>query len=306
MNILKFNIVILFLGIGLFGYGQQQKNFPNYHYYNPYAINSANSGLIKSPQLFLGSEISTMNVEGKPSTFYMSGIWTFNTKNFAVGMSYLNDKVGVFSDNLLKVSYAYRLEFDKRNVSNNRLYEHSLSFAIDAGLRFIQDDLLSLEMTSDPKLAENQSQTIPVFGASAMYNHPDFFVGLSMDNLINLSKKDELDQPEIAQEKPLYFYGGYRFWAMRDRLLLTPNLLIRHNFETPMIIDYNLKFDYNDMFLASVGYRDLGAVNFSFGVKLFEKKLDVLCMTNIYTKSNFFGNLFGLMLKYNINSFIHK
>ncbi len=300
MKILKINIITLFLGISLFSYGQQQKYFSNHHYYNPYAVNSASSGLLKSPELFLTSSVTNMNMEGRPSTFYASGIWTFNQKNFALGLSYLNDKVGVFSDNLLKISYAYRLNFkEEQEGSYNNLYEHSLSFGVDGGLRFINDNLLSLEMTSDPLLARNMSKIIPVFGASVMYNHPDFFVGLSMDNLVILNKKEEVNQTKIEQEKPLYLYGGYR-WTMNERLLLTPNILIRHNFETPIIVDYSLKLDFNDMFLASVGYRDSGAVNFGFGVKLFDKKLDLIGVANLYTKSNFFGNLFGIMLKYNI------
>ncbi len=302
MKVLKINIVTLFLGISLFSYGQQQKYFSNYHYYNSYAINSATSGLLKSPEFFLASSVTNMNIEGRPSTFYASGIWTFNQKNFALGLSYLNDKVGVFSDNLLKVSYAYRLNFSKeKEKPYNNLYDYSFSFGIDAGLRFINDNLLSLEMTSDPSLVKNLSEIIPVFGASIMYNHPNFFVGLSMDNLINIHKKSEdANQTKIEEEKPLYLYGGYRFWTMEDRLLVTPNILIRHNFETPIIVDYNLKMDYNNMFLASVGYRDLGAVNFSFGVKLFKKEVDLIGTANLYTKSNFFGNLFGMMLKYNL------
>ncbi len=301
MNALKYKITLLFLSITFFCYAQQQKKFPYYHY--PYTVNSAVSGLLKSSEIFAGSSITEKNIDGYLSSFYLSGIWTVNNKNFALGVSYLNNKIGVFSDNLLKVSYAYRLNFGdsynnyERNLPK-KFYEHSLSMGIDAGISFFEDDLISLDMIQDPRLAENKSDLVPVFGASVMYNHPFFFLGLSIDNIVNIRKKNSVEYIRIKQEKLLYLYGGYRIWLAYDSLLLTPNILIRHNFGTSTIIDYNLNFDYNDILEGGLGYIDSGTFNLSFGVKIFEKKLSLIYATYIHTKSNFYGNSHELMLKY--------
>lgn len=308
MNILKINIIIVFLGVGLLSYGQQQSHFSNYHQYNPYRVNAAASGLLKSPEIFAGTAVTAMKIDGHPTTFYLSGVLPFKDRNFALGVSYLGDKIGVVSDNLLKISYAYRLDFDDSyrsyyRDSDSRMHEHSLSLGIDAGLRFFQDDLTSLGMTEDPTLSQNHSVTKPVFGASAMYNHPNFFIGVSVDNLVktkNLSGEDEVN---IEEEKPLYFYGGYRLWMFNDSFLLTPNVLVRHDFENSTIVNYNLKMDYNDVLEAGVGYIDYGAVNLSFGVKLFEKRFHLLYATNLYTKSNFYSSSHGIMLKYEFASY---
>ncbi len=299
MKILKINIIGLFLGVSLFSYGQQQKYFSNYHYYNLYAVNAASSVLFKSPEIFLGSSVTNINMEGRPSTVFVSGVLPFKEQNFALGVSFLNDQVGVFSDNSLKLSYAYRIQLrDARSNEEGKLYEHSLSLGIDAGIRFLQDDLLSLDMSEDPTLARNYSKTTPIFGASAMYNHLDFFVGLSVDNLVRTKKSSDVERVNMEQERPFYLYGGYRFWTSNRKLLLMPNILVRHNFETPTIVNYNLRLDYNDTLEAGIGYIDSGAVNFSFGVKLWKKNLHLIYNANLYTTSNFYGSLHGIMLKY--------
>ncbi len=301
---INLKISILFLALNLSGFAQQQSMFSEFHNQNTYAINSASSALLEAPEFFLASNITNMNMPGHPTSLYASGVWTFNHKNFALGLSYTNDKVGVFSDNSLKLSYAYRLNFnnDHRNYSNTttHLYEHSLALSINGGIRFATDNLLDLNLNDDPILNQNQSITNPVFGVSAFYNHPNFFVGLSLDNFIKSDKKDNLNTTINEQDTPLYVYTGYRFSTMNDRLLVTPNILLRHNFQTPIIIDYNLNLDYNNAVLATIGYRDSGAINLSLGIKLFDKKLDLSCMANIYTKSNFFNNTLGLTLKYKL------
>lgn len=88
------------------GLTQQRPQFSQFMI-NKYAVNPAYGGLERSLSVFTSFRDQNSSFPGNPQTFYLGADMPFYLWNGAIGFNIHHQKIGVFSNSNLKVSYNY-------------------------------------------------------------------------------------------------------------------------------------------------------------------------------------------------------
>src|SRR5690606_18522997 len=135
----------------------------------------------------------------------------------------INDQIGkVVNETNVYADFAYILPL------NDNL---KLSLGVKAGATFFNTNFNGFVYSDDlpdPAFAENLSKTFPNIGTGAYLFGDDFYVGLSIPNLLN-SKHLEKDSGVVAngvEELHFFFTGGYVF-ELNDHLKLKPAFMTK-------------------------------------------------------------------------------
>lgn len=191
-----------------------------------------------------------VGVDGAPKTMSLYAHTPFKDKRGAVGISYLNDQIGLFNTSLSNIYYAYRMTFENQT---------SLSF----GLNFQWD--YTLINWNKANSINRQDIAIPFDGSSKSafnagfgfyYAAPKYFVGLSMVNLIRTSASfiAAQDASRINHDRTIFLMSGTVF-KLSSKLLLKPTILVRYIPPYPIGIDFNLNLLFMEVFWLGLVYR---------------------------------------------------
>src|SRR5690606_9822440 len=96
-------------------------------------------------------------------------------------------------------------------------------------------------------------ETIPVIGAGVLYNRVDFYLGLSIPNLLGnrFASRNDLDL-----STPVYGYFGYRFFTdLYQENSIVPSMLVKYERGAPVQVDLNLATNFKRKFEIGAGYR---------------------------------------------------
>jgi len=185
-----------------------------------------------------------VGLDGRPMTTVINVHSPLLNNRMAVGLSYVNDKLGVMHTNYLAASYAYRLPFENNTT---------LGFGISAGFESFKlraSDLEALH-TIDPLLQADISRIHVKIGTGIYYYGDKFYVGLSSPNLIpnrlyneNNVAIDDISGQNAEQAIHLYAMGGYAFEMANQKLVLKPQILLKTvtsgKKKAPFQADFNL------------------------------------------------------------------
>jgi type IX secretion system PorP/SprF family membrane protein len=247
-NNIGYLIAIIF--ITNIAFGQQDAQFTQYMY-NMSVINPAyataqddniNLGLIHRSQ-WVGSV-------GAPST---SSFFAHSTiaNNMEGGISIVHDQIGdVVNDTNLFIDYAYVL-----NLSETA----KLSFGVKAGLSFFSTNFNGFVYSDplpDPTFAENISRTFPNLGTGAFYFTDNYYLGLSIPNLLKSKHLDESSGivTEGTESLHMYITGGYVF-RINQSLLIKPAFMAKSVSGAPLSFDITSNILINNNVEFGLGYR---------------------------------------------------
>ncbi|MFC4095193.1 PorP/SprF family type IX secretion system membrane protein [Euzebyella saccharophila] len=275
---------------------QQTAVFSEYNY-NPFLINSAYAGMLSSTELSATHSGFISEVTGSPRTLSLTVNSPLRDGKVGLGAGFLQDEVGVSKNSTFFAAYSYKIFFDfESNRPYWQLYQPGvLSFGITAGLQQFKEDLLSLGIMDDPNFSENINATIPTVGISFLFNHAQFFAGISAPNVLGdkLASRDDLNL-----SNPVYGYFGYRFFtSMFEEIMIKPNVLLKYEDGAPLQADLNIAASFKNKIEVGAGYRTSSSINLLAGV-YFLKNLRFIYNYNIALKESPFGNTHGLALSY--------
>lgn len=292
------NYILPFIFMMVFqnNWGQQTALYPEYNY-NPFIINSAYAGMSEGAEITLSNYDYINSIEGSPKTLSLSFHTPIARKKMGIGGAISRDKIGVSTYTNAYVAYSYKIFFD---TEIDRPYwqhynEHVISFGLTAGVQQFQENLLELGITDDIKFSENMNVTIPTVGIGFLYNHADFYAGVSLPNLLGdkLASRDDLD---IAN--PVYGYFGYRFFTNRfEEVMIKPSVFLKYEGGAPMQADVNVAVNYKNKFEIGTGYRSSSSINFLAGIYAL-KNLKFVYFYNAGFSNSVLGNSHGIVLSY--------
>ncbi len=278
-------------------FGQQTASFPEYNF-NPFIVNAAYAGLSPTTEATIANT-GFSSFDGAPKSFSLSFHSPLQDGKMGLGAAIIRDEIGVTRSTSTFIAYSYKLFFD---IKNDRPYwqnyqPSSLSFGITAGLQQYQDNLLDLNIMDDIQFDKNIDATIPTVGAGFLFNHSQFYVGLSAPNLIGtrLASDDAVDL-----NSPVYGYLGYRFFNNRfENYMLKPSVFVKHEKGAPLIADFNMSVSHRNQFELGAGYRTNSSFNVLAGIYLFET-FRVIYHYNMATNNSPLGNTHGLVLSFRL------
>lgn len=242
-------------------YAQQGAQFTQYMF-NPIVINPAYAGSDEALKLTLVNRSQWVSVEGAPVTqgLYANGL--FQRQRVGVGLSFVNDKIGIHRIQDLRGMIAYHLPVSK---------EATLSFGMQAGISMARSNYASLNTgntTLDPQLAgAGVSSTTPMLGMGAYYRSKRFHLGLSMPSV--LSQRATLsDTLSVKWKRVNYLLFSKYDFALGENMRLEPSILLKYYPGAPLSFDVNTCLVIRDALTLGLSYRKKESIDFLLRAQL--------------------------------------
>ncbi len=207
-----------------------------------------------------------VNFPGRPVTTTFSLHGPLMGNKMGLGLSFLNENVGVLNRNLIYLSYAYRL----------KLGPGQLSFGLQGGIHNQLNRLSELKTTDggDMQLVQNTPNLIsPNFGFGIYYYTPKFYAGISIprmidDNVIINSVGDVVQNTKITPQKFHYYLTVGRMFTFNDNLKLKAQAMITAVQNAPLLFNINANLLIKNLIWAGVSYRSFADLSALVGVQI--------------------------------------
>ena len=185
-------------------------------YYNPAAAGKENKLNVAAAYA-----MSFTGFENNPKSMYIGAdmpIYFFK-KYHGVGVSLLNDQIGLFTHQRLALQYAYK----------QKLFGGTLSIGLQLG--FISEKFdgskVDVEDSSDPALTKSDVNGSAMdLAAGIYYTHGSWYVGVSAQH-INAPLVELGETNELQIDRTIYLTGGYNIKLRNPFLTIHPSALIR-------------------------------------------------------------------------------
>ena len=185
-------------------------------YYNPAAAGKENKLNIAAAYA-----MSFTGFENNPKSMYIGADMPiyFLKKYHGVGVSLLNDQIGLFTHQRLALQYAYK----------QKLFGGTLSIGLQLG--FISEKFdgskVDVEDSSDPALTKSDVNGSAMdLAAGIYYTHGSWYVGVSAQH-INAPLVELGETNELQIDRTIYLKGGYNIKLRNPFLTIHPSALIR-------------------------------------------------------------------------------
>jgi type IX secretion system PorP/SprF family membrane protein len=234
---------ILVLGSLLLS-GQQVPIYSAYMF-APSIINPAITGTNQDFSTNLIHRSQWVGIENAPKTSALNCEYGFKNRNIGLGLSIINDQVGIYNNLEINTSYSYHVDFQKS----------ILSFGLQAGISNVKIDYSSVKYSKDETVydqafGQNINRTKPIFGTGIYYQSDKFYAGASMPYL----RINRTSQGEQANTYYAFATSGYLF-ELPHNIIIKPSFLIRYNNGAPINIDLNTNIWIKKCIGFGVSYR---------------------------------------------------
>lgn len=263
----KLVFFLLFL-LPVMASAQQLPQFSHYSF-NGQFISPAYSGITGQTEInvlyryqWLGYE-GSFDGGGSPRT----GLFTVSTPlpglNSGVGLVVMKDEIGAVDVFSAQLSYAYHVA----------LAGGQLGVGVQGGLINMSKGGYRPNDLNDARVPFNSSDRKYDAGAGLWYQHPKWYAGVGLTNLLGATYQFEnrarsTDQGEVTGEKHLMVTAGYQV-DISSSILLTPTAFLKQDLSANVTsIETGLRATFNNKFWGGVGYRFGEAATGMLGVYL--------------------------------------
>ncbi len=174
----------------------------------------------------------------------------FSKGKVGLGGYLFNDKYGGQGRTGMRVSYAYHL------YNNKYRSQLSLGFSLTAyQLKFDEDWVMLRDPDDDIWNTAREAMFIPDADVGVYYSTPDYFIGFSVDQLLeSIIKFGPNALQQYKMERNYYLMGGYDF-DLGKKLLLTPSVFLKFAENGPFQLDLSGKILYDQKYWLGLTYR---------------------------------------------------
>ena len=185
-------------------------------------------------------------------------MWLQHLKNpkIALGMTVINDRLGLQNQTGIYANYAYRLP-----LGNGRL-----SFGVQGGFDHYEIALSTAVHidAGDPSLAVDLGMISPNIGAGIYFQSEEFYIGASAQRLI----ENDLSGRTILSEDDSYARQARHLNAMAggvidisENVKLRPAVLVKYAPNAPVQADFNASFLFVERFWVGASYRTNASID---------------------------------------------
>lgn len=239
---------------------QQEPQYTQYMY-NQSLINPAYTGSEGFASVYGLYRAQWVGIDGAPQTANISYQQPFSRKHFAVGINFLNDRIGPVNNNYVNADFAYTLVF--RNKTK-------LALGLKAGLEIMNIDYTRLSQynPNDPLFQNNLvNQLAPNFGTGLFYHSKKGYLGLSVPMLLESKFYNGVTVSSAIRRQNLYLTAG-RVFDLNQVMKFKPAMVVKLTNGAPLQVDLTANFLYNNKIVFGAAYRHSAAISALFGVYL--------------------------------------
>ena len=205
-----------------------------------------------------------VNFPGAPETSTFSAHTSLLKDKIGVGILFINDKIGSYSNDNLYLSYAYKIKFPLGGT---------FAMGLQAGFNGISADYSDLNLVDDDPEFVNFNRIRPNFGAGVRYYNDRVYAGLSVPYLLNNDLTDGVNdiQTEVREARYYILDGGVTLPINRfETVFFAPSALIRLQEGQPVTAQLIAAFIINDRIKMGMSYRTGDAFSPFFDLKITE------------------------------------
>src|SRR5699024_5068939 len=131
-----------------------------------------------------------------------------------------------------------------------------LAFGVKLGATFNDISLTDLELIdpSDPAFSKNYNDTKPNFGAGFLYYTNNWYVGVSVPNILSSDHLD-INGVKYGSDKQHFFATAGYVFDISNNFKLKPSTLVKTAFGAPVSFDVNLNALFYNRFEIGASYR---------------------------------------------------
>jgi type IX secretion system PorP/SprF family membrane protein len=254
-----FTTLGLVVGVGC-SMAQQKVQFTQYMF-NPLVINPAYAGADGPLALNFINRTQWAGIENAPVTQTLSAHSLFKQEHVGVGLTLVNDKIGVHNNFSVMTNYAYHLRLGAKAT---------VSMGVQGGIHKTTSDYASLMSpnTYDPKLS-----TSPVresyfdFGFGFYFRNEKLTAGLSCPELVPKSIRVNDSSSFKLSRTNTFLLGRYRMRAT-ETMEVEPGLLLKYLNGVSVSFDLNVNMIYREVLTAGLSYRKKESIDFLFKARV--------------------------------------
>jgi type IX secretion system PorP/SprF family membrane protein len=264
----KIALVVFFFTIVATGKAQYDALFTQYMF-NEMFINPGYAGSKEAMSTTLLHRQQWVNFPGRPVTTSFSLHGPLLQNKMGLGLSVLNEKIGVLNRNLAYISYAYRIKTGEKST---------LALGLMAGLHTQLSKFSTLKTnddgTVDPQLSQNSPNIMaPNFGTGIYFSTKTFYTGLSIprmvdDKLVFNPNGDVLQTTKIDPNRFHYYFTIGNMFTLSDVLKLKGQAMVKAVQNAPIQYDITATFLIKEMIWAGISYRHNAAVAAIVGIQI--------------------------------------
>lgn len=248
----KIFIVFLVFVAYVQGYAQQEPQYSQY-LFNGVVINPAYAGSREFLNVnglyrkqWINFDNTGSNKGDAPTSQTISADVAAYRNRIGLGVYLTNDKLGAQNTSGAHGAFAYRI----RVSSSGRL---ALGMSIGVSQFTIQGKKLVTDEPNDPAIPQHTARIYRPEASTGIYFNADrFFVGLSLDNLLNgLNFKDPFVP---VSQRNLTIASGF-VASLSNSIKIRPSILVKNDFKSPSNMDITNFFIFKEKLWLGGSYR---------------------------------------------------
>jgi type IX secretion system PorP/SprF family membrane protein len=231
-------------------FGQQDPQYTHYMY-NMNVVNPAYAGSRETLSFGILGRTQWVGIDGAPRTI-TANIHAPVGNNLGLGLSVIADEIGPVKEQNIYADISYTLE-----VSD----EAKLAFGLKAGFTFFNVDLVNLTLPDntqgiDDLFDENGNNTFPNIGAGLYYYTDDYYIGLSVPNILQTVHFDKSNNivSKASEKMHGFLTAGYVF-NLNENIDFKPAVMLKAVPGSPLSVDISGNFLINERFELGLAYR---------------------------------------------------
>ena len=243
---MKSKLTFLVLIITNIIYAQQDAQYSQYMY-NTISVNPAYAGSRNVLSVLALHRSQWAGFEGAPTTSTFSINTPIPETNLGLGISAISDRIGPTEQNTVSGDISYTIRLTEKT---------NLSFGVKGTASFFSFDQYKVTpfQANDPKWKSLSSKMSPNFGVG-MYLHSDnYYLGLSIPNLMESNFYNDNDIAINSQSRNYYFIGGYVF-DVSNWIKFKPAIVSKIVTGAPVQLDLSGNALFMDKFVLGAAYR---------------------------------------------------
>ena len=256
----KILFLALLLVTGVFA--QQDAQYTQYMY-NTLNVNPAYTGTRGVMSVFALHRTQWVGLEGAPVTNTASISSPIENSKFGIGLSIINDRIGISDENNIAGDIAYTIQTSA---------DYKLSFGLKLTANLLSADFGRLRYINEADRIYYQQFTLSNkfsgnIGAGIYYFSDKMYFGLSVPQFLE-TKHYKDDLKTVASEKMHYYFIAGRVFDITDNVKLKPSLLTKLVSGAPLQVDLSANFMINEKFHIGGAYRWSAALSAMVGFQI--------------------------------------
>jgi len=230
------------------GFAQQSAQYSQYMF-NSLVINPAYAGYKENLNVSVLHRNQWTGIKGSPKTqsVVLDGA-LFESKNVGLGVSIVNDKLGIQGQSSAYINYAYRLPVGENNAR--------LAFGLAAGaIQYsLNSDLAKIDDPTDPNFAQKESVIDPDAKFGVYYSNDKWYAGFSVTDMLSKLLAGSRSA-SIARNNQHYFLTAGMLANLNENLKFKPSIMVRSDLKAPSSVDLNAFFLLKEAVWLGASYR---------------------------------------------------